>query len=108
MSAHLLASELVSQTVEKNPDRVFISVVSSRSVLPAAHLARRIRERIPRVHICAGVWCRDRNGRRAERVARSKVQVFSNLADATRALEQFVLLRGEHIEAVSSDRTKVP
>ncbi len=108
LSAHLLASELVSQTVEKDPDFVFICVASSRSVLPATHLARRIRVGLPRVKIFVGIWCEDESGRRRKRIARSDVQICSNLADATRALAPFAHPREERIDAVSSGKAKLP
>jgi predicted PurR-regulated permease PerM len=86
LSAHLLASEMVSRTVEMKPERVFICVASSRSVLPAIHLARRIRDGLPQEQLFVGIWCEDETGRRRERIKRSNAKICASLADAARAL----------------------
>ena len=108
LSAQLLASELVSRTIEGSPDCIFICVTGSRSVLPAAHLARRIRAGLPRVKIVVGLWCEDESGRRRKRFAQSNVQICNSLADATRALVQFTLPSEANFAAATSEKSKMP
>ncbi len=107
LSAHLLSSELVGQTVERNPDYVFICVAGSRSVLPATHLARRIRSSLPLVKVLVGIWCEDESGRRRKRIAQSDVQICSSLADATQALALFARPREDKFAAANSDESNI-
>ena len=108
LSAHLLTSEMVSQTVDRDPNCVFICVVDSRSVLPATHLARRIRASLPLVKIFVGIWCEDESGRRRKRIAQSNVQICSNLAEATQALAQFAPPREEVVATATSEKSNIP
>ncbi len=90
-SAALSSGELVEMAAKTNPEAVCISVVAPSTVTHARFLAAKLRQRLPRVKIVAGIWGATENMADAgERLRSSGAdEVVLSLAEAVVQLAKF-------------------
>lgn len=85
LSAKLMTGELLEKAVTAAPSLVCISAVPPGSVLPAAHLCKRLRERLGGTLITVGLWGHGAHeeSRRLERLKRAQADhIFTSLNQA--------------------------
>ncbi|HEX8296518.1 MAG TPA: AI-2E family transporter [Chthoniobacteraceae bacterium] len=85
LSAKSMTSELVEQSVSAAPQLICVSTIPPCSAIPATHLCKRLRDRIPGIVLIVGLWGESAKdeGRRRQRVQRAAPEyIFGAMVDA--------------------------
>lgn len=93
LSVQLTSAELIEAAAKADPDAVCISVVPPSTLIHARHLARKIRQRLPRTKVVVGFWGATENVVEASQALRNSGadETVVSFAEAVVQLSKFTV-----------------